>query len=58
MQLDNSDDMDIFEIRPKYIIPDTNCFIDELTTIKKIIHHGYFTVCVPVAGWCFIFIFN
>ena len=56
MQLDSNDDMQICEIRPKYIIPDTNCYIDDLTTIKKIIHHGYFTVCVPIAGWYIIVI--
>ncbi|KAM3723506.1 Telomerase-binding protein EST1A [Dirofilaria immitis] len=37
----------IIEVRPKYLVPDTNTFIDHLTSIKKIVESHRFTVLVP-----------
>ena len=36
------------EIRPKFIVPDTNCFIDHLNLIEKILGTAYFIVVVPL----------
>lgn len=38
----------VLRVEPKYLVPDTNCFIDHLTLIQKILKHGYYTVCVPL----------
>uniref|UniRef100_A0A915Q301 PIN domain-containing protein n=1 Tax=Setaria digitata TaxID=48799 RepID=A0A915Q301_9BILA len=37
----------IIEVRPNYLVPDTNTFIDHLTSIKKIVESHRFTVLVP-----------
>ncbi|VDN06587.1 unnamed protein product [Thelazia callipaeda] len=37
----------IIEVRPKYLVPDTNTFIDHLVSIKKIVDSHRFTVLVP-----------
>ena len=36
------------EIRPKFIVPDTNCFIDHLNLIDKILATSYYIVVVPL----------
>jgi protein SMG6 len=35
-------------IQPRYIIPDTNCFIDHLNKIKALIKSGYYDLIVPL----------
>lgn len=40
----------IIEVRPNYLVPDTNTFIDHLTSIKKIVESHRFTVLVPTTG--------
>uniref|UniRef100_A0A0R3RGL6 PINc domain-containing protein n=1 Tax=Elaeophora elaphi TaxID=1147741 RepID=A0A0R3RGL6_9BILA len=37
----------IIEVRPNYLVPDTNTFIDHLISIKKIVESHRFTVLVP-----------
>ncbi|VBB26689.1 unnamed protein product [Acanthocheilonema viteae] len=37
----------IIEVRPNYLVPDTNTFIDHLMSIKKIVESHRFTVLVP-----------
>ncbi|VDK68068.1 unnamed protein product [Litomosoides sigmodontis] len=37
----------VIEVRPNYLVPDTNTFIDHLTSIKKIVESHRFTVLVP-----------
>ncbi|VDO20070.1 Uncharacterized protein BM_BM6808 [Brugia malayi] len=37
----------IIEVRPKYLVPDTNTFIDHLASIRKIVESHRFTVLVP-----------
>ena len=36
------------EIRPRFIVPDTNCFIDHLGLIDKILATAYYIVVVPL----------
>ena len=36
------------EIRPKFIVPDTNCFIDHLNLIDRILSTSYYIVVVPL----------
>ncbi|XP_057667443.1 telomerase-binding protein EST1A isoform X1 [Diorhabda carinulata] len=36
------------EVRPKYLVPDTNCFIDHLTGIRKIAQTHTYTLMVPI----------
>ncbi|KAK8771884.1 hypothetical protein V5799_024870 [Amblyomma americanum] len=38
----------ILEIRPRYLIPDTNSFIDHLPLVKKLVADGHFYVYVPI----------
>lgn len=36
------------EIRPKFIVPDTNCFIDHLPLIDKLLATNYYIIIVPL----------
>jgi protein SMG6 len=36
------------EIRPKFIVPDTNCFVDHLDLINKILTTNYYILVVPL----------
>jgi protein SMG6 len=36
------------EIRPKFVVPDTNCFIDHLDLIEKILTSNYYILIVPL----------
>jgi protein SMG6 len=36
------------EIRPKFIVPDTNCFIDHLNLIEQLLNTNYYTIVVPL----------
>jgi protein SMG6 len=36
------------EIRPKFIVPDTNCFIDHLNLIDKLLSTNYYIIVVPL----------
>ncbi|XP_077509894.1 telomerase-binding protein EST1A-like isoform X2 [Amblyomma americanum] len=38
----------VLEIRPRYLIPDTNCFIDHLPLVQKLVADGHFYVYVPI----------
>uniref|UniRef100_A0A1E1XLZ5 Putative nonsense-mediated mrna decay protein n=1 Tax=Amblyomma sculptum TaxID=1581419 RepID=A0A1E1XLZ5_AMBSC len=38
----------MLEIRPRYLIPDTNCFIDHLPLVQKLVADGHFYVYVPI----------
>ncbi len=37
-------------IAPRYLVPDTNCFVDMLASIKSLVQRGEFTVAVPLIG--------
>ena len=37
-------------IIPKYIVPDTNCFIFDLISIQRLVGSGHFTVVIPLTG--------
>jgi len=37
-------------ITPRYLIPDTNCFVDMLDSIQKLVGHTGLTVAVPLVG--------
>lgn len=37
-------------IKPKYLVPDTNCFIDHLNDLIRLIDSGHFVVAVPLVG--------
>jgi protein SMG6 len=38
------------EIRPIYLVPDTNCFIDHLFGIQRLLALRKFTIIVPLVG--------
>ena len=38
------------EVRPRYVIPDTNCFIEHLDIIKVLVTNTPYTVMVPLVG--------
>ena len=37
-------------ICPKYLIPDTNGFIDHLENIKQLVECGHFVITIPLTG--------
>ena len=41
-------------IKPRYLVPDTNCFIDCLQNLKDLIDTGYFILSIPLTGDCII----
>lgn len=45
------------EIRPKYLVPDTNCFIDYLVMIKAVAEVQFYTLMVPLVGKYIAYIF-
>lgn len=39
------------EVRPRYLIPDTNCFVDDLISIKAIASaHPLYQLMIPITG--------
>jgi len=38
------------EIRPTFLVADTNCFIDHLRSIRKLVEIGKYTLIVPLVG--------
>lgn len=41
-------------IAPKYLIPDTNCYVDLLPSIKRLVDSTHFTIAVPLTGTCML----
>ena len=39
-------------ISPKYLVPDTNCFVDLLPSIQSLIATTQFIIAVPLVGEC------
>lgn len=37
-------------VAPKYLVPDTNCFVDKLPSIRLLLHSGFYTLAVPLTG--------
>lgn len=43
------------EVRPIYILPDTNCYIDWLEGVARLTQpSSNYTVLVPIVGWCLL----
>lgn len=40
----------MFENSPAYLVPDTNCFIDQLSGLQAIVMSNDFTLVVPIVG--------
>lgn len=38
------------EVRPRFLVPDTNCFIEHLDLIKALVNSTPYTVMVPLVG--------
>ena len=38
------------EVRPRYLVPDTNCFIDHLPSIRALLQAKRFMLVVPLIG--------
>jgi hypothetical protein len=39
------------DIHPRYLIPDTNCFVDDLTSIKSIANaYPLYQLMIPITG--------
>ncbi len=36
------------EVRPRFIIPDTNCFVDHLNLIDKILNSSHYVIMIPL----------
>ena len=39
-------------VKPRYLVPDTNCFVDMLKYIRTIVEKTSFVVAVPLTGRC------
>lgn len=37
-------------ITPKYLVPDTNCFVDLLPSIRTLVERREFVVALPLVG--------
>ena len=37
-------------IAPKYLVPDTNCYVDLLPSIRRLVDTTHFIVAVPLTG--------
>lgn len=37
-------------IAPKYLVPDTNCYVDLLPSIRRLVDTTHFTVAIPLTG--------
>ena len=37
-------------VKPRYLVPDTNCFIDMLANLQKLVKCGSFVIAVPLTG--------
>ena len=38
------------EVRPKLLIADTNCYIDHLVTLRRLIQEKHYTLIAPLVG--------
>ena len=38
------------EVRPKLLIADTNCYIDHLATLRRLIQEKHYTLVAPLVG--------
>ena len=38
------------EIRPRYLVPDTNCFIEHLSVIIRALDSKKYSIMVPLTG--------
>jgi protein SMG6 len=38
------------EVRPKLLIADTNCYIDHLATLRRLIQEKHYTLIAPLVG--------
>ena len=38
------------EVRPRFLVTDTNCFIDHLTSLRSIVAMATYTLVVPLVG--------
>ncbi len=43
-------------ITPKYLVPDTNCFVSMLPSVRALVQSRVFTVAVPLTGRPAVFI--
>ena len=37
-------------VEPRYLVPDTNCFIDMLSSIQRLADTKHFVITVPLTG--------
>lgn len=44
------EDRVVIEVHPRYLVPDTNTFIDHLESIIRIVECGMYEVCVTTTG--------
>lgn len=47
----------LFQVKPVYLVIDTNAFIDQLTAIQKILQAECFRVLIPTTGALGLFFF-
>lgn len=40
------------EVRPKYLVADTNCYIDHLDAVVRLTHEKHYTLIAPLVGMC------
>ena len=37
-------------VKPKYLIPDTNCFLDSFKELMSVLESGHFVIAIPLTG--------
>ena len=37
-------------VKPRYLVPDTNCFIDMLACVQRLVDTRQFVIAVPLTG--------
>lgn len=43
----------ILEVKPTYVVPDTNTFIDHISSLRTILESKKFFILVPTTGFDF-----
>ena len=43
-------------VTPRYLVPDTNCFIEHLHSIKRLLQAQKYMLIVPIIGTLYVFI--
>ena len=42
--------VEVIYITPNYLVPDTNCFVDQLSELQELVQMREFVLAVPLIG--------